>query len=84
MSHKYACDDFRPVMADSPAGAAQAFAERLARRTYGRKGYCRNVRLDCWTESGTSHTFEVFIGYSVGQGTTSGHNEWLHVRRIGA
>jgi hypothetical protein len=81
---RWTCNSFRPVNANSAQEAATIFANRRARDEYGRKGYARTVRLDCWTEDRRDYTFEAFIGYSVGQGTTSGHNVWLHVHRVGA
>jgi hypothetical protein len=78
----YTCEGFRPVAAYDASEAAAIFAERLARRQYGKRGYMRTMRLDHWTQDGSLHAFEAFIGYTVDkQGTTSGHNEWLHVRR---
>jgi hypothetical protein len=76
---RWTCEGFRPVRAETASEAAAIFANRLAVRQYGKRGYMRTCRLHSWTESGREHTFEVFIGYSVGGGTTSGHNEWLHV-----
>jgi hypothetical protein len=83
MTTTFTCDGFRPVQADSAAEAARIFAGRQARRDYGRRGYCRTMRLDCWTEDGRSHTFEAFIGYSVDRATTSGRNVWLYVGQRG-
>jgi hypothetical protein len=76
----YGCDGFKAVEADSPHGAAVAFANRKARREFGKRGYCRTARLDNWTENGHVFTFEAFIGYDVERGTCSGHNIWLYVR----
>lgn len=76
---KFTCDGFRPVTADDIQTAANTFADRLARRVYGRRGYARTLRLDSWTQSGSSARYETFIGYSTGPGETSGRNEWLHV-----
>ena len=81
---KYLCDSFRPLRrsdaVQTAIDAATVFANRLARREYGRKGYARTVRPDSWTPDGSSHTFEVFIGTDGPQhGTTVGRNEWLYV-----
>lgn len=76
---RFTSPDHRAVMAGSAREAAQIFAGRQARRDYGKRGYCRNLRLDCWTENGRSHTFEAFVGYNVEQGTCSGHNVWIYV-----
>lgn len=76
------CNDFRPVRAESASEAARCFADRLARRVWGKRGYMRTIRLDCWAENGRSYTFESFIGYSSGQGETTGRNEWIYVNRV--
>lgn len=82
----YRCTGFRNLEADHFWEAAERFADRAARREYGRRGYRRTLRLDNWAENGTSQTFEAFVGVAVrgDPGTTSGHNVWLTVHRIGA
>jgi hypothetical protein len=82
----FCADGFRAVRAKNASEAAEIFAGRQARREYGRGGHCRTLRLDCWTENGKSHTFEAFIGKPVPgeRATTTGHNVWLYVRRVGA
>ena len=81
--HTYRADGFRDVQAERATDAAEVFAKRLARRHYGSGGYCRNVRLDSWTENGRTHVFEVLIGRAArgDAGATFGHNVWLHVTR---
>jgi len=79
----YYSPGFRNVEAESPAEAARIFANRQARRDFGRRGYCRTLRLDCWTENHRSHTFEAFIGYDVDRNSCSGHNVWIYVDRVG-
>jgi len=81
----FASDGFRPVRADSAREAAEIFANRQAAREYGRTGFCRTMRLDCWTPNGRSHTFEAFIGRPVpgDRGTTAGRNVWIYVRQVG-
>lgn len=78
---RFTCEGFRAVEAYGPEEAAEIFAERQARRDYGRAGYCRLVRLDCWAESGRYHNYECFIGTTVkGEpNTTAGRNIWLTV-----
>lgn len=79
----FECDGFRPVVAPSATGAAKIFANRQAIREYGRRGYCRTLRLDSWTQNGATHHFQAFIGRSVpgNPGTTSGRDIWLSVHR---
>lgn len=88
----YTCGNFKSVrqgyeyesgggywIVDSASDAARIFANRLARRQFGRKGYCHHVRLDSRREDGQMGIFEVFIGYPAEGGGTQGHNEWLNV-----
>lgn len=77
-------DGFRPVVAESAAEAARIFANRQARRDYGRAGVHLALRLDSWTQNGRSHAFQVFIGKALpreASGTVQGRNVWLHVTR---
>ena len=59
---------------------AQHAADIIARREYGKRGFCRSLRHDSRTEDGRSHTYEAFIGRAVpGQpGTTAGRNVWIY------
>lgn len=65
------------------ATSAEHAANILARREYGRRGFCRSIRHDSRTEDGRNHTYEAFIGAPVkGEpGTTSGRNVWIYERR---
>jgi len=79
----FSADGFRDVQAESARDAAEIFATRQARRDYGRNGHCRTIRLDSWTESRKSYTFQGFIGRPVrGENATSGRNVWVYVRRV--
>lgn len=80
---RFTSDGLAPVQAKSAEEAAEIFANRLARREFGRRGYCRTLRLDSWTRDGTLHVFEAFIGKSLPGDpfTTAGHNSWIRVRR---
>lgn len=75
----YRCEDFRPVQARNADEAAEIFANRWARREYGKRGFCYKARLDSWGEHGSFHTFECFVGVPEGNGCT-GRNIWLAVR----
>ena len=78
----YSANGFRPVQANEMKDAAEVFAGRLARKQFGRKGYCRICRLDGWDEQGRFGEYEVFIGYNGAErGTTVGHNEWIIVHK---
>lgn len=63
----------------SPKDAAKVFAERWARRIYGKRGYCHHVRLDHYNETGRYQSFEAFIGVPAWGGGTSGRNITLTV-----
>ena len=73
------------VMSDSEHPARDA-ANILARRMYGKRGTVVTLRLDSWSEDGTSHTYEAFIGRSptasearkYGNGV-SGRTVWIFV-----
>lgn len=88
MTTTYHADGFRPIYQSAdPFGdvqnasdAACIFANRLARRQYGKRGYARIVRPDSWSADGLSHVFETFIGKdSRYGGGCVGHNEWIYV-----
>lgn len=79
MTHLYRSPGQRAVRAESATDAAAIFAGRQARRDYGRRGYVRMMRLDCWTQNGRSHTFEAFIGRDVNKNECSGRNIWVYV-----
>lgn len=66
------------------ATSAREAADIIARRIYGKRGFCRSMRHDSRTEDNHSHTYEVFIGVPVrGEpGTTSGRNIWLFEKRL--
>jgi len=59
--------------------AAKEFAGRIARRQYGRRGYCHHVRLDGVSTDGRYANYEAFIGYPAQGGGTNGRNIWLAV-----
>jgi hypothetical protein len=62
--------------------AAMVFAGRIARKTFGKKGYCHHVREDLRREDGLWFSFEAFVGYDLPRaygGGTQGHNEWIEV-----
>ena len=67
------------------ATSAKHAADILARREFGRRGFCRTIRLDSYTRDGTVQTYEAFIGRPVRgeHGTTTGRNVWIYERRKG-
>lgn len=56
------------------AEAAQIFANRAARRYYGRRAYARTCNCTAWSQDNTLREFSAFIGYSTGQNETTGSN----------
>ena len=64
------------------AGSAKEAADIIARRIYGKRGFCHALRHASRTEDGRSHTYEAFIGVPVkgDRGTTSGRNIWIYER----
>ena len=64
----------------SAKDAAFAFADRLARREFGRsRGYCHHVRLDGVSTDGRYANYQAFIGRAAQGGGTYGHNIWIAV-----
>lgn len=72
--HKHTSPGFRAVYSNSVREAAEIFATRAARKAYGRRGYTRVLNRVSWSQDGSVHEFEAFIGYSPRPGETSGHN----------
>lgn len=70
---KYHCSGFNQLQAVNGQEAARAFAGRMAREKFGRKGYVRLCNLTAWSQDGTMGEFSAFIGYATGECTT-GHN----------
>ncbi len=90
----YRCDNMRPIVDNEdwfyelggrylePKDAAHIFADRLAKREYGKAGYCHHVRLDTYREDGRSYNYQAFIGKDQPKrygGGCSGRNIWLTV-----
>jgi hypothetical protein len=74
---KYASPGFRSVEASSNRAAAAIFAERAARKRYGRSGYCRTCKQVAHSKDGTFAEYIAFIGRTLrGQRSeTAGHNQ---------
>ena len=66
------------IRAEDRRDAAEIVANRIARKWYGRRGYCHHVREDCRTMDGRQTTFEAFVGHPVGDGC-QGRNIWVYV-----
>jgi hypothetical protein len=66
-------------MIETSKDAAREFANRIARKVFGRRGYCHHVRLDSWKADGSYANYEAFIGVAAQGGGTNGRNVWLTV-----
>jgi hypothetical protein len=64
---------------ESARDAAWVFANRLAKRTFGSRGYCHHVRMDGASTDGRYANYEAFIGVPAQGGGTNGRNVWLSV-----
>jgi hypothetical protein len=73
-------DPPKRVRAETRDEAARIVAERIARRWYGRQGYCHHVRHDCRTMDGRQHTYEAFVGHDVRGSGCAGRNIWVYVQ----
>lgn len=71
---KYTCNGFRPALADSMREAAEIFANRAARKSYGGTGYCRTCNQYAYAQDGSLAEFSAFIGYTTGRNETTGKN----------
>ncbi len=65
---RYTSPGFRSVEACSNRAAAVIFAERAARKHYGRSGYCRTCTQVASSEDGTFAKYSASIAY-----TSRGH-----------
>ena len=74
---KYTSPGFRSVEACSVRAAAVIFAERAARKQYGKYGYFRTYTPVACSTVGTIAEYSAFIGYTPrGQlNETAGHNQ---------
>jgi hypothetical protein len=82
---KYTSPGFRSVEASSMNAAAVIFAERAARKQYGKSGYCRTCTQVVHSTDGTFAEYSAFICYTArGQRSeTVGHNEAFAIHAIG-
>jgi hypothetical protein len=62
------------VVAESMKEAAQIFADRKARKAYGKGGYARTCNLGSWSPDNSFGEFSAFIGRSTGRSETMGGN----------
>jgi hypothetical protein len=75
----YSSKGHRDVVAESMKEAAQIFADRKARKTYGKGGYARTCTLGSWSQDNSVGEFSAFLGYSTGRNETTGGNAYFTV-----
>jgi hypothetical protein len=61
---KYISLGFKSVEACSNCAAAEIFAERAARKQYGRSGYCKTCKQVASSRDGTFAEYVALIGYT--------------------
>jgi hypothetical protein len=85
--NKYTTHGCRAVAAENMSDAAGHFADRLARKTYGKSGYARTVNLSSCNADNTLGEYNAFIGYTPAgkhnRNTTVGRNIRFSVYRVG-
>lgn len=68
------------------SAAAELFANRIAKKHYGKKGHCRTLNLDSWSQDNTIGEYNAFVGYTPAgkhnRGTTVGGNIRFSVYNI--
>ncbi len=79
--NRYVSHGFRSVLAESFADATVVFANREARRQFGRRGYARTLNLGSYAADGSLAEYSAFIGYTTGLNQTTGRNTHITVRR---
>jgi hypothetical protein len=73
--NKYSSPGFYSVVAESMKDAAEIFATRAARRSYGRSAYCRTLNQEYYAENGSFAGYSAFVGRKSDDRTcTVGHN----------
>lgn len=72
--NKYTCNGFNSVKAETINEAAEVFANRAARRKYGRSGYSRTCTQQSHNHDLSVAEYSAFIGYTTGQNETTGNN----------
>jgi hypothetical protein len=72
---KYVSPGFRSVNACSIRAAAVIFAERAARKHYGKSGYCRTCTQVAHSTDGRSAEYSAFISLRGQSNEMVGHNQ---------
>jgi hypothetical protein len=77
----YKTDGCKSVDTETALEAAEIIAGRIARRQYGRRGYCRVLRMESWSADHSHSEYSAFLGYKR-NGETIGSNVRFTVRAI--
>lgn len=72
--NSYRSPGFRNVLAENMNIAAEIFANRAARKRYGRRGYSRTCTIQSWSQDNTLGEYQAFIGYRTAPQETTGSN----------
>lgn len=59
---KHSCAGFRPIVTDGSVEVGRVFAERFARREYGKRGAVGTCRLESWSPDGRFAHYGAFVG----------------------
>ena len=77
----YRSTGMQAVTENSFRDAAEVFANRIARKLYGRKAYARTCRIEGWARDGSRVEVDAFVGVSDGHGGTLGRNVRFGIAR---
>jgi hypothetical protein len=70
----YLCSGMRNVKAEGMREAAQIFADRMARRKWGKRGIAFSPNMGGYDPRMRFAEFTAFVGYKSGQSETTGSN----------
>ena len=77
---KFECDAFRPVYAETFKDAARVFAERYARKHFGRNSGVGALRCESQRADNSAQTWNAFVGHKKGS-YTIGHNTHFLIKK---
>jgi len=80
--NKYICNGFKSVKVETMNEAAEIFANRAAKRKYGRSAYSRTCAQQSYAQDMSFAEYSAFIGYTTGQNETSGSNINFTVNKV--
>lgn len=79
-TRRYLCETHRPVTACCMGEAAGIFADRKARKAFGKRGEARTCNIVAWSGDNTLGEYDAFIGVPTGHNETTGRNVRFTVR----